>query len=650
MAKSMSREELEQLTDRVKRSRSIAQQQHSKWKDLYDYYEGEGQKKAFALEDQEKWVQQELRVANFVFSIVRTTVPILLDSAPEWYVVNDSAELQDKISDYLQAYYHRRMIRTELRMALEDAVILGTGALKIRYDKDIGEQGDVAITWQDPFCIFPDTAADRLEDCEFVALLNEYSEQQAQRLFDGEGAYAKIDVEEAAKSEWTGATRPGKERVSSETEELIEVWEVYHEFGKKLTIYTGEQVLYSGPNPLGERWPVVLFTPQRNPRDIWGSSDVTQLQDVQNDINLLRLRFNINARLTANPQVAIYGDPNQEVSNTPGHAYKFTGTKQEAGIERLGGLTLPSDLWSMMSMNREALDVISGVQNVTRGRREPGVQAGVAIQALQEASLTRPREIIRDVAISFELVGQIALECMQANYTNDRTMSHMTQEGMSTGEVSPDELSQPVTTENVGLVGKAKAFFGLDEELRAPKKLRVVVQTGGDMPMSQAQRADQAIRLFQLESIDRKALLEEVNFPNRQQIDERMEAREQEMMQAQMQQQMMQMQGAQQGQMPQEQDMGESTMPPEQAIHILQQALEPDDIVALIEIREALIAQRPLDEEQEELLQRLTENPQLAEAVEAFLMAEYEPEEMEQEGAQGGAPQAPSAEPPMPTP
>lgn len=643
MADKMSREALAELTTRVKRSRSIAQQQHSDWKDLYDYYEGEGQKKAFAMEDQEKWVKQELRIANFVFSIVRTTVPILLDSAPMWYVVDSQADLKDNVTDYIQAYYHRRAVRTELRMALEDAVILGTGALKIWYDPDLGENGDVAVTWQDPFCIFPDTAADRLEDCEFVALLNEYSKEQAKKIFSGDGAYAKIKLEDAAKSEWTGATRPGKERVSAEAEELIEVWEVYHEFGKRLTIYTGEQMLYSGPNPLGERWPVVLFAPQRNPRDIWGSSDIKQLRDVQDDINLLRLRFNINARVTANPQVAIYGDPNQEISNAPGHAYKFQGTKQEAGIERLGGIPLPSDLWNMVSMNREALDVISGVHNVTRGKRPTGVQAGVAIQALQEAALTRPREIIREVALAFELVGQMVLEAMQANYNEPRSMSHMTQEGMSRGQVQPEELSEVVSADNLGLIGKAKRFFSIGEEVRAPKDLRVVVQTGGDMPMSQAQRADQAIRVYQIEGIDRMALLEELNFPNRQQINQRMEAKEQAMMQAQMQQQM----GAQaQQQGMQEPDMGEPTMPPEQAIHILQQALEPDDLVALVEIREALVAQRPLDEEQQELLERLMEDPQLAEAVEAFLMAEYEPEEEEGGGRQQAPPQAPQ----QPTP
>lgn len=627
MTDARGQTEFGKLQEDVRQAKSIAQQRDQDWKDLYDYYEGEGQKKAFDFSGQEDWVKEELRIANLVYSIVRTNLPILLDAAPIWFVVDEEANPQEEITDYMQAYFHRRRVRSELRMVLRDALVMGTGCVKIWYDKRLGAHGDAAVTWQDPFCVFTDPAADRLEDAEFVAILNEYSEGQAKEIFRGtkESPYKRINYDTATKSEVTADSRPRREARSADMKPLIEVWEVYHDFGRKLTIYTGDQQLYSGDNPLGERWPIVFFEPDPNPRAMYGDADIVQLEDIQNDINLLRLRFNINARLVANPQIAIWGGANVEASNEPGHVYKFNETPQDAGIERLAGPSLPSDLWNMMEMNREALDIVSGVQNVTRGRREPGVQAGVAIQALQQAGLTRPREISRDIAAAFELVGQILLEVMQANYEEPRLLSYMTQEGVKVGHVEPDHLSVPGAEggERHGFL--SRLWRGSGGEVRSPRPLRVVVQTGGDMPLGQAQRADQAVRLSSVQltansAIDRRALLEELNFPNRQQVADRMEEAEAAMMQAQA--------GAPQGGMAPE----GPVMEPEQAIEILQQILEPEDLVKLSEIRETIALQGQVSDEQKMFLEALMDEPMIAQAIEVYLTAEVVAEGAPQEG------------------
>lgn len=621
MRKSGPSKELRELSGEVKEARQAASGRDADWKALYEYYEGAGQRSAFSIDPKDEWIKAELRIANFVFAFVRTTVPKLLESAPRPYVMDIEGNLQDDVTDYLQAYHYARDIRSSLALALKDAVILGTGALKVYYDPTFEGQGDVRVSWQDPYSIFPDPQADSLDKCSFVAILNEYSEALAKELFPGDtkdkpSPYKRINLEAADRanvdSETSGAV--GKP--------LVELWEVYHDFGRKLTIYTGDQELYSGPNPLGQRWPLALFWPDRDARKIWGASEIEQLKDPQNDINLLRLRFNIAARLGANPQVVVIGTPDTEVSNKPGEVYKFTDP--EGKIEWRKPPDLPNDLWNMMQMNREALDVISGVHNVTRGQRPVGVQAGVAIQALQEAALTRPREIAKTISSALETVWQLVLECMQANYTDDRQLSYISGEGPQTGRVRVADLTEPAPPE--GILTRFTRFIRGENGELVTKMLQVKVQAAGDLPLSQAQRADQAVRLSTVQfspnsAIDRRALLEEVNFPNRQDVAERMEQAEQAFMQAQA--------GAAQGAMAPE----GPVMQPEQAIEILQQSLEPEELVILSEIRETVALQGQVSDEQKMFLKALMSEPMIAQAIEVYLTAEVVADEGPQQGA-----------------
>lgn len=622
---AFSQAQLELLHTNVELARQQATHHvHDKWREYYDYFNGDGQQARFDFSNA-RWMKDEFRIANLTYAAINTILPLLLDAAPEWFMVDDAGMLDDSSSQYMQAFYHRRHIRQELRPTFRDALTLGTGIIKAGYDPHIDEWGDVRVSWQDPFCVYPDPAATRLDKAEFIAILNEYSPAYAKKVFSGgdETPFAKIDIEKAEKKSPDNPSRPDSVRPEFEPGvEHLNVWEVYHDFGESLTIYSGDQVLFHGKNPVGPRWPLVFFHANPEMRNVWAPSEIKQYQPLQDTINLLRLRMLTAARLHASATTVVHGTPTSgAVTNEPNQVIQFS--TPDGDVQKIPGPDLPQFIFALYGVSESDFDTVTGVHNVTRGQRPQGVQAGVAIQALQEAAQTRPRDLARDWRESFEELGQLIWDIGQMNYQQERILP-MIQRGQS----------------QVGRITMADLYTDTDEEGRRltyenwrPRKMRCVVAIGGEQPLSPVARTEQATVLFQQGAIDAEALLDVINFPQRDKILQRMREKEAAAMGMQMQAAQMQAaQGAPGGpQASAEQQAGPQVqMSPEEAVQTLQMELSPEELARLATIREKVVMQAELDPEEGQFLDELIgRSDMLALAVETILT--IEPEEYEEQ-------------------
>jgi len=120
-------------------------------------------------------------------------------------------------------------------LAYRHTGIVGGDWLKASYNALID---DVDIRCIDPLMVYPDPTAPRLKDAEFVAIKHIYGEAVAKRLFE------KIDMDEA-ETAGTVETRSGEQSEAGDATRVV-IWELYHEFGEKLTIYSADQELYRG--------------------------------------------------------------------------------------------------------------------------------------------------------------------------------------------------------------------------------------------------------------------------------------------------------------------------------------------------------------------------------------------------------------------
>lgn len=534
-----SSEFLKKLGGYIEDSTESFRDLHDKWDTYLDFYQGIQEEGVSLLsEELVDWTP-----INVIYSSLETRVPILCDAAPLWYAISLDGNHEvnaETLTNALQAVWHNRNVAGEYKRQLRDQLLLGTGAMKTWWNPRLGpldalgeRAGDVDVSWIDPYSIYPDPAATSLEQCEYLALNVDVAGERAKRL------WGKFDAREAEQVDgdparpwmnwlsraygWVGGTK-NTSQYTYRNRDIYRVWEVYHDAGSRLTIYSGNNVLYDGEAPTPDiQYPISLFTTYERGYGIFGMAETSQTIKVQMLLNRLIYRIAHHARLMSNtPWVT--NDPTFQASNEVGSTLRLMpGTE----ARREPPPPMPNYIFNFLQLIFEKYDTLTGVHDVTRGLRPGSVQSGVGIQQLQEAAQTRLRDAARDNARVLEGLGQQVLAVMRENYTEPRDLVFMRGGELTRATVEPDMFQRNLTPP-----------WGA-EEVSEPVEYRVVVQTGGDLPLNSTAEAELAIRLSGVvfpdgPAIDRQALLEMVKTPHRREIVSRIEQQQQAMMQGQM--------------------------------------------------------------------------------------------------------------------
>lgn len=563
-----SKEDETLLTD-LKNMVKIAQEsmkvRHEQWRRYDEYYNGihliNRGIHGILPGELEKEDRDKVPI-NFCRSTVEQMIPIMMDAAPVWYAVYEGqdtigGELAEGTTDFIQGFWYYVNVDDTLKEVLRDFVVYGTGCARGHWDRfvhpvlemeGVGEsaeaeeeereeaeaeetgedevedaeggkwQGDVAVEWCDPYCLFPDPTARKIEDCRFVAFRIEITEEDFERQFPHAD---KDDVSQVSEGrlEQLGRRDQEKDRIVRR-ENLIEIWEVYHEFGKRMTLYTGKQILWDDENPTPDyKFPVVMFTNCKRGSEMWGRSEMHDLIGVQDFMNLSNYRIAKHLRLTANPQKVTNDASIKSITNEAGEVIHVK-PQVATGIPGFCNWEVPPplnpQLFTWLAFLGRAFDTMSGIQDVTQGIKPKGVTSGIALGILNEAGQARLRLMIAVIAIGLEKLGQLVLELMQENYTESRQIAFMGEGSPQTAEIE---------------TGALKHAF-LSGTHRMP--FRVIVQSRGDLPTNPAAQLDIALQMFMANGIDRQELLTVAKWPRRDEIVRRMEEKEMMQMQGQM--------------------------------------------------------------------------------------------------------------------
>ncbi len=497
---------------------------HSDWGTYHEYYLG-----TQALNkdvDSEVEGAKDLKIVNEVMPTVEAIIPVIRDAAPIWYAIYEGTgeiglDLAPDVTAYLQAFWHHSRFDRTLEQISRNAVILGTGVCKVYWDTERGRlrdseqenwqedeedrkyterEGDVAIDWQDPYLIFPDPAARDLQDARYLGLKVEVTLEALHRQFP------KLDDDEVEHLSGmnTGQRLLTDEYVRAESD-LCEVWEVYHDFGKYLTIYTGSQVLWHGPNPTpNERYPVVMFTDRRMGGEMWGRSLIADLMSLQDDVNVVYYMFRQHLRNAVPQRITTDGSITQEVTNRYGELIKIQAKRGDKPMYQwTQPPPIPAEFFAILDREDRKFDTISGIHEVTQGIRPKGITSGIALSTLHEATQGRLRMLMSSLSLSIEDVGQLVLEYMQQNYLEERRISYFGADQPETATMPWGALSEPMNMK--------------------PREYRVIVQSRGDLPLNPAALADLGIQLAQIGAIDAQELLNVLGWPNRDEVGARMQ-------------------------------------------------------------------------------------------------------------------------------
>ena len=285
----------------------------------------------------------------------------------------------------------------------------------------------------------------------------------------------------------------------------------YPGFIRKITICNnGHVVLDDSINPnvnpalpdqygrntfLYDHFPFFKVNSYEDSTSIWGFAMAELVGDINLAIDDLWSQIMAYLKMSLFPPLILPKDtkiPLSKIRYLPKLVLQPASKSVGDGIKWLNLPSPPTWLFDALNTLTGFFDRISQIEDADRGSNGGGIIAASAIQMLQERGAVLVRAKIRAVDCLVRMRGRCFLSFYQ-NFGDNY--------------------------ERIKIADGVVQTRGIDF---AESKFNYVVESGSTVAKTQAQTMEQALQLFQLKAIDRRALLEALNFPNWKEVSERM--------------------------------------------------------------------------------------------------------------------------------
>lgn len=565
--------------EKLSSARSYRRQFDKDWSRYYLLYSGaqwDGR--------QEDW--QSTPVVNLTKSFVDTVVPILTDGRPQFIAeprLPDAEHISEVVSHILDWLWEARSCATKLSKTMINCCIFGSSFMKVRWNPMLMDgEGDIDIVTVDPVNIFASPFARSIEEAEYVIHVENMPRRMVLRMYRGlvdetmlgigateptltvtrnvtnqnaPGAHdnSTIFVRSTDGSSTYGYSRghelDGTDRESDDLVTVLEVWERNDEGVLMQTVVVNDQFLFSLPAE-PQVVPIVQFTYSPHTWTMWAMGAVQHVDKLQIEINRRRGNMADILRYCAQPMLLV--DPSlvddfESLKSRPGLVIPVEGGPQGAGW--LQPAQLPEALFRLNEVDKADFDTVLGNVDVIQGRRPEGIEAGVAIELLQEAANSRIRLIVRYMEDSIQQLGNISALYIQHYYDTERTFRMVGHE-LAKMEKPLNEDGIRFFTINKAMQAQVDPLTGqpvIDKMNEIPKVSEMTfdirVGAGSTLPVSRAAQFNKLVQLYQLGVVDDEELLKGSGLERWEDIYKRVQVKK--LMAAQQAQQMQAMQAAQ---------------------------------------------------------------------------------------------------------
>lgn len=248
--------------------------------------------------------------------------------------------------------------------------------------------------------------------------------------------------------------------------------------------------------------------------EFWGISLVTHLSNPQIAINRILAAVQQNAELTGNPillEPSNSGVSRIPITNRPGERIQ-TNTGAANGMAKPEWMlppTVPPYILDLLKFWISRMENTSGISGIAKGQSPPGRNAQSTVSHVQEAGFVRIRAGQHNLESTLRNLGNMLCQLIIQNYTASRTVAIVGPSGVKTA-----------------LSLSAKHFYSpyrdASGQKNLPLKYSLIVTAGAKNPTSRSSRIAEADTLFALGAIDAQADLEAHNYPQWQDIVQRM--------------------------------------------------------------------------------------------------------------------------------
>ena len=292
-----------------------------------------------------------------------------------------------------------------------------------------------------------------------------------------------------------------------------------------------------------------------------GVGYIEEIEPLQDRVDALDMKLYKNTSLLSNRQRYVSANSGLNVNtmdNTAGRTFKVNGDPSKAVYYDVPP-QMGDSIYNYRDRTEALIQTVSGVYDVTMGRRPTGITAGRAIESLKDSAETRLASVADTLAEALEKVAGRAIQIDLQFYDGERliksTDGDKDKDFVIVADYPPELQPQPdLQVDDFGMPildpeteEPLTDDENFDPELITPqleeqRKLwkeqagialvlsdisyewDVKASTDSALPAARAERGQIAADMFRLGAIDREALLEAMDFPARHKILQRLAA------------------------------------------------------------------------------------------------------------------------------
>lgn len=400
-----------------------------RWLTYFDAYNGD------YFKDENLPDYRSNMVSNYIFSVVETIRPIMLDNDPKFQAMPRQPEgmgFSNDLQEALMYEWDRENMNKKLYSELINTLVIGNAIFFIPYNH---HKKNVEAIPVNPFNIFPDPLATSVYDAEYIIYASYKNVELLKRMFPNKAdrlTGSQINYSELVYSNDKNARVDNQvlvlevctrdyENIEENDEGKRESKQVYPR-GRVLTICPELGVVLSDkPNPYKDgKFPFVLIKDYDIPGKFWGEGEVAQLLSPQKHMNDLNNAIIDNAKTTANMPWIVdknAGIKQGSITARPGLIIRKNPNTE---VRRENPPSMPMYVINAVETYKNDIEMISGIHNTLRGENASGVYTAQGVLALQEAGQVRIRLKVKLLETALAEIAELWVSRMRQFWKEDK--------------------------------------------------------------------------------------------------------------------------------------------------------------------------------------------------------------------------------------
>jgi hypothetical protein len=299
----------------------------------------------------------------------------------------------------LDYYMREKRLEKKIKNAVEQAIVLGSGFIKMAWNSTSGQiydfneetqtpiyEGDVEFVNLSPFDVIVDNSKEYADDMDWVVT------RSWKNRFDLAAKYPELADEITNMPTKSETYRFRFSGVGNNVTDDIAIYELYHKRteclpdGRYMLFCADNCILYDGPLPY-RQLPVYRIAPANIIGTPYGYTSIFDLIPLQEGINSLFSTVMSNQNAFGIQNIIVPRGSDISIGELAGSLNVIECNMQAGKPEPLQLTATPPEVFKFMDIVRQEMETISGINSVTRGNPEASLKSGTALALIQSMSI-----------------------------------------------------------------------------------------------------------------------------------------------------------------------------------------------------------------------------------------------------------------------